>query len=202
MQQFTVSGLAIDSVNDSPVVLLKEQDGDRVIPVWIGPAEANAIALKLADVEPPRPLTHDLLKRVIDGAGLTVQHVIISDIVGQTYYAEIVLEGKMPPKTRAMEGPFGEYTGYYGSAHQMPIIRLEAITQRADPIYQATYTGKPVKEEHIMTSVCGPEGDPPPPGWRAFTYHAYRFMLGINRRLTKKPIRLPDVDVERVTGTS
>lgn len=93
MQQFTVSGLAIDSVNDSPVVLLQELDGDRVIPIWIGPSEANAIALKLADVEPPRPLTHDLLKQVIDGTGLTVQHVIISDLLGQTYFAEIVLEG-------------------------------------------------------------------------------------------------------------
>ncbi len=94
MQQFTVSGLAIDSVNDSPVVLLKELDGDRVIPVWIGPAEANAIALRLAEVEPPRPLTHDLLQRVIEGVGLTVQRVVITDLQDHTFFAEVVLEGQ------------------------------------------------------------------------------------------------------------
>ncbi len=94
MQEFTVSGLALDSANESPVVLLKELDGDRVLPVWIGPAEANAIAVKLADVESPRPLTHDLLKRVIDGAGLRLQRVVISEIRRHTFYAELVLEGE------------------------------------------------------------------------------------------------------------
>lgn len=94
MYQFTVSGLAVDSANNSPVVLLKELDGERVIPVWIGPAEANAIAIKLADLDPPRPLTHDLLARVISGAGLKLERVIISEIHLQTFYAELVLEGK------------------------------------------------------------------------------------------------------------
>lgn len=92
MQQFTVSGLAVDSSNDAPVVLLRELDGDRILPIWIGPAEANAIALKLAGLDPPRPLTHDLLHRVIDGAGLTVQRVVISEIRDNTFFAEIVLE--------------------------------------------------------------------------------------------------------------
>ena len=113
--------------------------------------------------------------------------------------AEIVIEGKMPPRTRVMEGPFGEYTGYYGLAHEMPIIRVEAVTQRAHPIYQATYTGKPIQEEHIMTSVCGPEGDPPPPGWHTLTHKAYRFISGINRRLTKKPVKLPHTDIQHAT---
>ncbi|MFC1559227.1 bifunctional nuclease family protein [Gemmatimonadota bacterium] len=94
MQEFTVNGLAIDSTNQSPVVLLKELDGDRVLPVWIGPAEADAIAIRLAEVDTPRPLTHDLLKRVIDGAGLRLQRVIISEIRQQTFYAELVLEGE------------------------------------------------------------------------------------------------------------
>ena len=111
--------------------------------------------------------------------------------------AEIVIEGKMPPRTRAMEGPFGEYTGYYGVARQMPILEIEAITQRENPIYQATYTGKRPKEEHVMTSVCGPEGDRPSPGWHTLTYKAHRFISRINRRLTEEPIKLPDIDVEK-----
>jgi len=93
MQQFTVTGLALDSSNDAPVVLLREIDGDRILPIWIGPAEANAIALSLAGLEPPRPLTHDLLQRVVDGAGLSVQRIVISEIQGNTFFAEIVLEG-------------------------------------------------------------------------------------------------------------
>ena len=94
MQRFTVSGLAVDAANDSPVVLLREQDGERVLPIWIGPGEANAIALRLAEIVPARPLTHDLLKRVIEGAGLTVRQVVISDIREHTFFAEIILEGE------------------------------------------------------------------------------------------------------------
>jgi len=94
MQRFTVSGLGVDAANNSPVVLLREQDGERVLPIWIGPGEANAIALRLADLSPTRPLTHDLLKRVIEGAGLMVRHVAITDIRDHTFFAEIVLEGE------------------------------------------------------------------------------------------------------------
>lgn len=112
--------------------------------------------------------------------------------------AEIVIEGKMPPKTRAMEGPFGEYTGYYGFAQEMPIMEIETITQREHPIYQATYTGKPPKEEHIMALICGPEGDRPTQRLQTLTYNARRFISRINRRLTQKPIRLPEAAVENV----
>jgi len=112
--------------------------------------------------------------------------------------AEIVIEGKMPPRNRAMEGPFGEYTGYYGKAQEMPILKIEAITQRTHPIYQATYTGRRPKEEHIMTLVCGPEGDRPLTAWQTLTYQARRFISKANRRLTAEPIRLPDTDIENV----
>ncbi len=94
MRQFTVSGLAVDTTNDSPVVLLQELDGDRLLPVWIGAAEANAIAIGLAGVRPPRPLTHDLIERVIDGAGLHLERVVISDLQYNTFFAELVLEGE------------------------------------------------------------------------------------------------------------
>jgi len=93
MQQFTVSGLALDTTNNAPVVLLREMDGEGVLPIWIGPTEANAIALCLAGLEPPRPLTHDLLHRVIAGTGFTVQRVIISELRDNTFFAELILEG-------------------------------------------------------------------------------------------------------------
>lgn len=113
--------------------------------------------------------------------------------------SEIVIEGKMPPTTRAKEGPFGDYTGYYGKAQEMPIIRVETITQREHPIYQATLTGSPPKEEHVMSSVCGPEGDRPPPGLHSLMYQTYLFISGVKKRLSEKPIRLPDADIKNVT---
>jgi len=94
MRRFTVSGLAVDSGTRAPVVLLRELDGEHVLPIWIGPAEANAIALKLGDVEPPRPMTHDLLQQVVEGAGYILQRVIISDLKDHTYFAELILEGE------------------------------------------------------------------------------------------------------------
>ena len=66
--------------------------------------------------------------------------------------SEIIFEGVIPPKVRVMEGPFGESNGYYGKTFCRPILKLNAITQRENPIYQATYTGKRPKEEHFISA--------------------------------------------------
>jgi len=65
--------------------------------------------------------------------------------------SEIIIEGEMPPNLRALEGPFGESNGYYGQASYKPIMNVKAITHRLNPIYQATYSGKPVREEHYIS---------------------------------------------------
>ena len=92
MRKMTVSGLAIDSNSNSPVVLLKESGGSGILPIWIGPAEASAIAMELAGLNMKRPLTHDLLRSIIDGLGAKVLKVVVSDLVGQTFHAEIYLQ--------------------------------------------------------------------------------------------------------------
>ncbi|UCE17628.1 MAG: bifunctional nuclease family protein [Gemmatimonadota bacterium] len=92
MRKVNVSGLAIDSNSNSPVVLLKESGGSGILPIWIGPAEASAIAMELAGLNMKRPLTHDLLRTVIDGLGAKVLKVVVNDLVGQTFYAEIYLQ--------------------------------------------------------------------------------------------------------------
>jgi bifunctional DNase/RNase len=71
------------------VVILQEQEGERVLPIWIGPAEANAIAMELAGMKFSRPLTHDLLKQVIVGLGADLRKVIITQVKDNTYYAEL-----------------------------------------------------------------------------------------------------------------
>jgi bifunctional DNase/RNase len=91
MIEVTVAQLGLDRTTNSPVVILREKDGQRVLPIWIGPAEASAIAMELQGLKPPRPMTHDLLKTVIQGLGATVQRIRISAIKEKTYFAELWL---------------------------------------------------------------------------------------------------------------
>lgn len=92
MIKVTVNGLAIDTGSNSPVMLLKEVGGNRVLPIWIGPNEAVAIAMVLTGTPSKRPMTHDLMKMIINGLGGTVTKVIVSELKDQTFYAQIHLQ--------------------------------------------------------------------------------------------------------------
>lgn len=84
-----VAHLGLDRTTNSPVVILQEKDGSRVLPIWIGHGEASAIAMELAGVKFSRPLTHDLLKQVIIGLGGDLRKVLITSVRDNTYYAEL-----------------------------------------------------------------------------------------------------------------
>ena len=86
-----VQSLALDRTTNTPVVILQELNGGRVLPIWIGPSEASAIAMQLADMEFSRPLTHDLLCSVLKGLGGALQKVIITKVESSTYYAEMIV---------------------------------------------------------------------------------------------------------------
>lgn len=86
-----VQSLALDRSTNTPVVILQEVDGDRVLPIWIGPAEASAIAMRLGEIDSPRPLTHDLICSVLSELGGAVTKVIITKVQKSTYYAELVV---------------------------------------------------------------------------------------------------------------
>ncbi|HET9947612.1 MAG TPA: bifunctional nuclease family protein [Longimicrobiales bacterium] len=86
-----VQSLALDRTTNTPVVILQEIGGERVLPIWIGPGEASAIAMQLADMEFSRPLTHDLLCAVMKGLGGSLQKVIITKVESSTYYAEMIV---------------------------------------------------------------------------------------------------------------
>jgi hypothetical protein len=88
----SVSGVAIDERTRTPVVLLKEKAGERMLPIWIGPSEAGAIMMELAGRKFQRPLTHDLLKTVIEGLKARVPRIAIVDLKDKTYYAKVFLE--------------------------------------------------------------------------------------------------------------
>src|SRR6266851_6810724 len=87
--QVRVAHLGLDRTTNTPVVILQEMEGERVLPIWIGPAEASAIAMELAGVKFSRPLTHDLLKQVIVGLGAELRKVIITQVKYNTYFAEL-----------------------------------------------------------------------------------------------------------------
>lgn len=74
------------------LVVLKDTEHERFLPIWIGPFEADAITLELQGVQVSRPLTHDLLRSVIETAGLQVQHIIVNDLRNETFYATIVMK--------------------------------------------------------------------------------------------------------------
>ena len=86
-----VQSLGLDRASNTPVVILQEASGDRVLPIWIGPGEASAIAMQLADMHFSRPLTHDLLVSVLGGLGGTLQKVLITRVKDNTYFAELII---------------------------------------------------------------------------------------------------------------
>jgi bifunctional DNase/RNase len=92
MIEVKVQSLGIDQASKTPVVILQELDGDRMLPIWIGPGEASAIAMELAGMKFPRPLTHDLAASFIRGMGGALSRVLITRVQENTYYAEMVIQ--------------------------------------------------------------------------------------------------------------
>jgi bifunctional DNase/RNase len=88
----TIESIRVSLMNYQRVVILKEKTSDRYLPIWIGPAEADAIAVQLQDVAVPRPLTHDLLRSMIDTLGAHVNHIVVNDLSNDTFYARIILD--------------------------------------------------------------------------------------------------------------
>ena len=92
MQEMLIDSIRVSLMNYQRVVILKEKSSDRYLPIWIGPAEADSIAVKLQDVSVPRPLTHDLLNLVITSLGGSVSHIVVSDLMNDTFYAKILIQ--------------------------------------------------------------------------------------------------------------
>lgn len=89
--EMTIKGLMVDPITNMPIIILRDKDGQRVLPIWVGIFEANAIALQIENVSTPRPMTHDLLKNVIQDLKAAVQKVVVCDLRENTFYALIYL---------------------------------------------------------------------------------------------------------------
>ena len=89
--EMTIKGLMVDPITNMPIVILRDSDGQRVLPIWVGVFEANAIALQIENVTTPRPMTHDLLRNVIHDLKADIQKIVVSDLKENTFYALIYL---------------------------------------------------------------------------------------------------------------
>ena len=87
-----IKGLMIDPVTNMPIVILRDDGNQRTLPIWVGPVEANEIALQIENVTPARPMTHDLLSNVLVDLGATLERVVISDLRDGTFFAYLELE--------------------------------------------------------------------------------------------------------------
>lgn len=90
--EMVVESIRVSLVTYQRVVILKEKDADRYLPIWIGPAEADAIAIKLQSVPVQRPLTHDLLQTVLQELGGRVTRIVVNDLADDVFYARIFVE--------------------------------------------------------------------------------------------------------------
>ena len=90
--EMTIKGLTVDPVTNMPIVILRDEHDQRVLPIWVGVFEANAIALQIENVHTPRPMTHDLLRNVIQDLQATVDRVVVCDVKDNTFFAQIHLD--------------------------------------------------------------------------------------------------------------
>ncbi|NAZ83933.1 bifunctional nuclease family protein [Kineococcus sp. R8] len=103
MRALDVIGVRVEMPSNNPIVLLRERGGDRYLPIWIGAPEASAIAFAQQGVVPPRPLTHDLLKDVIEALGRTLQEVRIVAMRDNVYFAELAFDGGLSVSSRTSD---------------------------------------------------------------------------------------------------
>ena len=143
MIEMTIDSIRVSLMNYQRVVILKEKLAKRYLPIWIGPAEADAIAVKLQGVTVPRPLTHDLLSSVIDSLGASIDSIIVSDLKSDTFYAKIIL---------SVNGEQMEIDSRPSDALALavrtdaPIFAEEAVLDKAGILLDEE-TGKPIMEE-------------------------------------------------------
>ena len=90
--EMTIKGLMVDPITNMPIIILRDRDGQRVLPIWVGVFEANAIALQIENIQTPRPMTHDLLRNIIQDLQATVEKVVVCDLRDNTFYALIHLQ--------------------------------------------------------------------------------------------------------------
>jgi bifunctional DNase/RNase len=151
MIEMVIDSIRVSLMNYQRVVILKEKLADRYLPIWIGPNEADAIAVKLQKVSVPRPLTHDLLNSVIDTLGATINSVVVNDLKNDTFFAKIYLDvdgGQLEVDSRPSDALA------LAVRVDAPIFVDESVLDKAGILLDKE-TGKPIFEEGELTNAEG-----------------------------------------------
>jgi uncharacterized protein len=129
--EMRIKGLMLDPVTNMPIIILSDMEGQRILPIWVGFFEANAIALQMENVATPRPMTHDLLKNVIAGLNATVKKILVNNLSDNTFYALIYLE--MNGETLAIDSRPSDAIAL-ALRMKSPIFVEEEVIQKAKSI--------------------------------------------------------------------
>lgn len=151
MIEMSIDSIRVSLMNYQRVVMLKEKIAERYLPIWIGPAEADAIAVKLQGVTVPRPLTHDLLRTVINTLGATINSIIVSDLKNDTFYAKIIFDvdgGQIEVDSRPSDALA------LAVRAEVPIYAEEVVLDKAGILLDKE-TGKPVTQESEKSETSG-----------------------------------------------
>ncbi len=143
MVEMTIDSIRVSLMNYQRVVILKEKIAERYLPIWIGPAEADAIAVCLQGVTVPRPLTHDLLRSIIDALGATVNSIIVCDLRNDTFFAKVILNvdgGQLEIDSRPSDALA------LAVRVEVPIYAEETVLDKAGVVLDKE-TGKPLTYE-------------------------------------------------------
>ena len=143
MIEMTIDSIRVSLMNYQRVVILKEKEAERYLPIWIGTAEADAIAVKLQGVNVPRPLTHDLINSIIEVLGAKLDSIVVSDLKNDTFFAKIVLTvdgGQMEIDSRPSDALA------LAVRTDVSIYAEESVMDRAGILLDKE-TGKPIFEE-------------------------------------------------------
>ena len=143
MVEMTIDSIRVSLMNYQRVVILKGRVDERYLPIWIGPAEADAIAVKLQDVPVPRPLTHDLLRNVINELGAIIRSIIVTELRNDTFFAKVILE--VDRKQVEVDSRPSDALAL-AVRTEVPIYAEEAVLDKAGILLDGE-TGKPIFEE-------------------------------------------------------
>ncbi len=128
LTEMVVESVRVHMLSSQHVVILKETDRDRYLPIWIGPWEANAIAMRLQGVTPERPMTHDLFSQTLEELGVVVKQIIVSDLAEDTFRARLMLE--LNGRTLDMDARPSDAIAL-AVRGGVPIFATEAVLDRA-----------------------------------------------------------------------
>jgi bifunctional DNase/RNase len=150
MIEMVIESIRVSLMNYQRVVILKEKESDRYLPIWIGPAEADAIAVRLQDVTVARPLTHDLLRSIIDTLGGSIQYIVVNDLANDTFYARIIME--VDGRTMEIDSRPSDAIALAVRV-QVPIFAEEAVLDKAGVRLDQESIGENAEDAERRTDV-------------------------------------------------